>query len=96
MTAVESFVCLFSLESTCDACNGSGSIENTRERRLTELTERQSKVLYHTDLERTKAVEGVEDEDTVRNNVPNVPNGNSLAGSAPNPQNMSVPNNPRP
>jgi len=51
----------FALERPCGSCNGTGSIVDTREKRLEDLTGTQKEFLYQANLERIKAKNGGEE-----------------------------------
>ena len=64
------------LEKPCTSCNGSGTVEETRDRRLTELTDTQLSFLYNAQLEREKAKWGGDESAQTNPNMPEqIPSG---------------------
>ena len=60
--ALRSFVSDISLDTTCGSCGGDGSVEIVRDRRLDELTNKQTSFLYEAQMERLKSIHGSEED----------------------------------
>lgn len=75
------------MEKTCESCGGEGSIEETRERYLDELTSTQVSFLYEAQFERKKAENGTEEdiEEATSNVSQNLPSNIPSGGGTPSP-----------
>jgi len=85
---------VLSIEKTCDTCGGDGSVAETRERHLEELTSTQMSFLYEAQYERKKAENGGEEveeeveqaQQQIPNNIPSsAPSGGAPPGSSGTP-----------